>query len=73
MILYTDCKSSSLRNLLAQNIIISYSCVSEKLAETAYEMEQAGKVGDTARLEELLPVLRLNFSELEASLNSAGY
>ncbi len=44
-----------------------------KLTETAFKLEQAGEAGDSAILEDLLPILRHNFSELEVSLRSAGY
>jgi len=45
----------------------------EKLSETAFEMEQAGKDGNITRLLELLPVLKLEYSELENTLKSAGF
>ena len=45
----------------------------EKLCETLFEMEQAGKNGNTPRLLELLPELKLGYSELENALESAGY
>ncbi len=45
----------------------------EKLCETVFEMEQAGKNGNIPRLLELLPQLKLEYAELENALKSNGY
>ncbi len=44
-----------------------------KLVDTAFEMEQAGKQGNTVKLRELLPTLKMLYSELENALKSNGY
>ena len=44
-----------------------------KLVETTFEIEQAGKEGNTVRLKELLPSLKRLYSELETALKSNGY
>ena len=44
-----------------------------KLVDTAFKMEQAGKEENTVKLRELLPTLKLLYSELEKALKSNGY
>ncbi len=44
-----------------------------KLVDTTFEMEQASKEGNTVRLRELLPTLKILYSELENALKSHGY
>ena len=44
-----------------------------RLVEIAFQMEQAGKAGDTALLEKLMPSLEKHFDELKTVLKSAGF